>query len=339
MSDVLESIGFYELEKLSDCELSGLAHRISFADWVPDELPSRAVIVGRFYHDLMESDFKSQANNEDYEFVRFLISKYRVEISSNPRLKSLGDPGTWKEINEAAKAYLQSNSGKSGRNATDSEVKKLYSKSRLLVGKPDFLRIAENKAELREFKSSEIYSEGDLVEKHLRQIKYYAYLVFENFEVTLVSASIVGLAGHEVPFQITKEDALAFGEECENKVKEAWKKIRSSTNPQELAVIGSWCKHCSLKPACTTFQQNQMLNEDFNGHRTIRGILQRVTGSENSPKAHFEGFSVTFPTATGVRNSILSALIGKPIITTNCRGSNHTFEASIRSQVIEVLNA
>lgn len=331
-----QAIGFYDLEKLSDCELSGLASKIAFAQWLPDELPTRAVIVGRFYHDLMESETRSRANNEDYEFVRSLISKYRTEIITHSRLRGLGDPGTWKEINDAAKSYLLSNFDH--EQPTDSRrVKdKLYSKSGFFVGKPDLLFIAADNAELKEFKSSLIYSDGDLVQKHIRQLKFYAYLVFENFDVSSVTASLIGLAGHEAPIRISKDDAMQFGRESEAKVAGAWSRIRAAKHPGEVAMTGAWCKYCSLRPACNSFQNDQMSNAEFDGYRFLRGKLLEVSGANNAPIANFDGFTVTFPALTGVSSAALSALKGKRVLTTNCRGSSKTFEATIRSQVIEV---
>ncbi|MBK8204964.1 MAG: PD-(D/E)XK nuclease family protein [Bdellovibrionales bacterium] len=334
--------GFYDIEKLRACILSGASSLLSYGKWLPQELQTRPIIVGKFYHDLMDLTFGMESS-DPYEAMLAVLEKYRKIIMQDPNLKWMGDPCSWREINDAANSFLKGPlKVRLGQPETTKRIKnKLYSKSRLLIGSPDYLLVSDKKADLWEFKSSRIYTDGQLIQKHNRQVLYYAYLTYENFDVDIIHSRIIGLSGEESSLAITRELAKDFGAKCEELVKSALSLIDENRSKEAYANPGyPQCNECGVRAICYPFRSIQMNTAEFDGFRVIS---EKITKVENGIGGSFNielnnDVRVAFPKTLNRSAPQYESMVGKKVLITYCKGSKSPFEASVRSQVIEVSN-
>ncbi len=322
-------IGFYDLEKLRSCTLSGIARHLGFGVELEDEIPTRQVIIGRFYHDLMES------GTQDYNLCITTLEKYRKLINDTPNLRSLGDPAHWREINEAANVYLSRGPARVptvGKGTGN--LRKLTSKSGRFVGKPDMLAIDGNSARLSEFKSSRILEDGSPNPKHVRQLLFYSYLIYQNFEVTCVIAKLQGLNNEEIIREILPDEANAFGRECEEIFDIATRAVDKG-NTSEFSVAGSHCTECRLRPLCAKFKAIQFHEAQFDGFRCITGNVTQSNNSEGQRNTFSVGnHLLIFPLKLADLALSFSRLVGTTVTVSNCRGNSSPFEATYRSQFV-----
>lgn len=329
------TMGFYDVERAKRCPLSAFGIFLGIGVNLPRELPTRPILVGLFFHTLMEKDTSKFEGNQDYDFCEDQVRKLEKTVLENPRLKWMGSPSTWKEINTAANAFL-ANGFKSTGSVKSQRISKLSSKSGMLTGRPDFLRITGDSADLWEFKSANIYSEGNTVEKYLRQIFYYAYLIFQTFEVKRVNGRIVGLTGHESPKEILRKDAEQIGLEYENIIQSIVQKIDDASSLEDLAVPGlPQCLECSIRSECPSFLRVQYENEAFNSFRVIRGVLNTVSVNGTNIVLDISGRTIVILPILGINISEMEALLNQSTIVTHCRTSSEKVEATYRSQIIK----
>lgn len=328
--------GFYDLEKISHCVLSGTASKIGFGKWTPEDPPTKQVIIGRFYHDLMESEYKDSNSNEDYEYCIKLIEKYNALAANYPSLKILGKVSGWKEINAAARMYLEGNfrGRKRAVDVSPNMKGNLYSQSKLLIGKPDSLKIDGTKGFLTEFKSTSIYKDEVVQEKYVRQLKYYSYLVFSNFDVTVIECKLISLNGHEVLVPISKEEAMLYGKECEDLAVSTWEKLDQTSDLLSLSTPGNpQCKECRIKAACRTFLSTQDDQVELEGFRVAKGILKAIEDNENSFKLILSDCEIQIQNVSDTQKSDLKNLQGKEIVISNCKGNKGKFHSTLNSVI------
>lgn len=329
-------LGFYELEKAKKCALSAFQEYLGIGKHLPRELPTRPILVGLFFHTLMEKDTSQLDGNEDYDFCIDQVRNLETMVLDNPRLRWMGTPSTWKEINSAANAFLSQEGTYSDRQKSRRITNKLTSKSGVLVGRPDYLRISGNEADIREYKSAHIYAEGTTTEKHVRQILYYAYLIFQNFEVERVKGRIIGLAGHESPREILRQEANNVGSQYEEIVQSIASRVDATSALGELASPGSpQCIECSIRSECPAFLKIQFSDEAFNNFRVIRGNLDKVSLNGHNIVLGIDDAEVVIRPNIGISIAEMESLLNHPIIVTYCRTSTDQAEATHRSQIIK----
>lgn len=182
------------------------------------------------------------------------------EVDSFPHLK-LGSVSGWDEINQCAVSALQAFSKlkkHAGSSFLGSE-KKLVSKDEILVGKPDFFMIMDGTAYLKEYKTSSLFEvTGEIKAEYKEQVLFYAVLLYENFSINNVFATLISTRDGNYKIEISQENAFKFKADVYESIQKANEKISIVNTPQKLSRPNhEACRFCEKKIICRLFKKNQ----------------------------------------------------------------------------------
>jgi hypothetical protein len=137
--------------------------------------------------------------------------------------------------------------------------KELKSKDGRLVGRPDFFRISGAGATVREYKTGGIRNDkGGICADYLDQVTLYAALIFDNFDVQTVEASLESLDGDRHETTIDRKAARDFSERVGETLATANELARSARSLADLArPSANACSYCQSRTLCTSFKGRQ----------------------------------------------------------------------------------
>ena len=135
----LKHISFYQYISLKGCILKGMKSSISFDNPLPESQPTKQLIIGRFFHKVMEAVYNISTLSNFKEFIEDEIQASQSYVNNWPYFKKVGSVSGWIEINNAAIYVIKRFKNKSYNNVNierNIEVT-LYSIDMLLFGRPD----------------------------------------------------------------------------------------------------------------------------------------------------------------------------------------------------------
>jgi PD-(D/E)XK nuclease superfamily len=246
---------------LVQCTAKGWADMLILDGRLPESLPSRGTLVGRFHHRLMEiaatvsSATELEAQTEDE--IRLL----QHEVAKYPHLRRAGSVSGWREINISASLAMrmfETRDQISGEGVLRVE-RELKSRDGHLVGRPDLFRIHGVGASVREYKTGAIRDEeGGVRSDYLDQVTLYAALIFDNFNVQTVEASLESLDGDRHEATIDRAAARDFSEHVGDTLVTVNEQARSARSLADLArPSADACRYCSSRTLCTPFKGTQ----------------------------------------------------------------------------------
>lgn len=268
---------------LVQCMAKGWADVLVLDGRFPESLPSRGTLVGRFHHRLMEiaatlsSATELEAKTEDE--IRLL----QYEVAKYPHLRRAGSVSSWREINISASLamrMLETRDQMSEEGVLRVE-KELKSKDGHLIGRPDLFRIHGAGATVREYKSGTIRDDkGGVRADYLGQVTLYAALIFDNFNVQTVEASLESLEGDRHETTIGRMAARDFSERVGDTLVTANEQARLARSLADLArPSADACSYCSSRTLCTPFKGRQdglgLKGDQFLTEGTVESIAAR----------------------------------------------------------------
>jgi len=187
------------------------------------------------------------------------IERLQNIVSATPQLRRFGSVSGWDEINASVTTTIRtvrSSSLHAPPRLPYTEID-LYSTDRLLVGRPDYFAIHSDAAELKDYKTGYLRTpEGAPIQSNVDQLRFYSALLFDNFSISSVSGTVVGLNGDRFELLITPKDAALVATEAKQARAEAngllGRDIFSLASPSSTA-----CNHCRLQLVCSEYRSAQ----------------------------------------------------------------------------------
>lgn len=257
----LSELTFSRWNSLQQCTAKGLVHMLALDGQLPEPLPTRGTLVGRFHHQLMElaatvsSEAELDARTED------AIAVLQQEVARWPHLRKAGSVSGWKEVNASASLAMRAFAMRGARNGCGPNRVEhmLRSQDGLLLGRPDSFRIVAGSAILREYKSGSIRGKmGSIKETYLDQLTFYAVLIFDNYDVESVVGSLESLGGDRHDIEIRREQAQEFAQRVIGVVAAVNQRARSARSLADLANPSQdACSYCAVRSICVRFKSTQ----------------------------------------------------------------------------------
>jgi hypothetical protein len=210
----IDHVTYYQWVNLQGCPLKGAIPVFKLDGTLPEQVPTRAVLIGRFHHRAMELAVNASSVTELIHQIDSEIVQLQATVNEWTHLKKSGSVSGWDEVNRSASLARRIASNRGGRNSARVQhvERELKSRDGRLIGRPDFFSIGASDAVLREYKSGPIREPGgQLVPTYVDQLLFYSYLIFENFDVDRVVCHLAALAGdtHEVTIERQQADDFA----------------------------------------------------------------------------------------------------------------------------------
>lgn len=239
------------------------------------------MLVGRFHHRMMELAERVTSIEEVDTHTDFEIGKLQNIVSATPSLRRLGSVSGWDEINVSVKAAIRivrSTSVHTPPKVTHTETD-LHSSDRRLVGRPDYFAIHSDVAELKDYKTGTLRTpEGTLIQRNVDQLRFYSALLFDNFSISSVAGTIIGLNGDRCDLPITSEDASLVGKLARHALADANRML--DRDIFTLAAPSSTaCNHCRLQLVCPAFRSAQTDLTFDDSQMLVHGAVVRKRSS------------------------------------------------------------
>jgi hypothetical protein len=282
-AEPFERMNFYSWLGSRYCVFKGLSSNLKLSAPMPAPPPTRAVLIGRFFHKVMEKAEEAKSLESLEDEIEVLIRELQMIVSTEPVFKKSGAVSGWTEINSAAtRAIEHFQRPFVGNRATWLETT-LVSKNGKFSGQPDKFCVKEREAVVFELKSGKIRDEaGVLLKEYLEQVHFYSYLISEQFEIENSHCEILSLSGDKSTLDLKRDQIREHGERFNKDLENTNIAITSATdvevlqNPSEEA-----CLHCNKKVICRAFAKTQ---KQFvpSGNFVIRGSVKTVSSPASS---------------------------------------------------------
>ena len=282
----LESITPSRWTSLAQCTAKGLTDVLDLEGQLPRSPPSRGTLVGRFHHRLMELAACASSAVELDGKIEAEIRLLQQEVSKHAHMRQAGSVSGWRDVNISASLAMRMFEMREQRGADGQTVHvetELKGRGGLLIGRPDVFRIHGGGALLREYKTGAIRDETGVVRRdYLDQITLYAALIFDNYGVKTVEASIESLAGDRHESTIDREQARLLSERVTDTLATANELVRSGRSLTDLArPSADACSYCPLRSVCISFKASQddlaLRGDQLLAEGTVESIQVGVT--------------------------------------------------------------
>lgn len=325
----LGTLGFYEFLRAKNCPLSGLAeHKALEEGAIPDSSPSKQQIIGEFFHKIMENIGEFNDRTEFKAFSTQIISELNLKYKRYIEFYKWGGLEAWADITAVLKNAIPL-IGKKGKFKINKETL-IISQNNYFAGRPDFYYFDGTTAYLGDYKSNEIYQNGNIKENYYEQLKFYTMLILETRpDVALVNAKIIPLNGNIFECSFSPGEIAKFScgykEDYVSIVHQL--QIGNLTKPSK-----DGCLFCRYKVCCPAFKNFQNQFDQTQSIFCISGVFVEKTVHndfiEIKVDNHLVNARVTdFPSDKLDKN--------KTYTITNLRRINSGFAWSIDSRVYE----
>lgn len=276
-----KQVGFYAFRSLKQCVLKAMSSNLILSSSLPEELPTRSLLIGRFHHRLMHLASQCSSSAQLGKAIEDEIAELQRRVDDEIHARRYGSVSGWPEVNRAARAALKwfASGGASRANGAPTSESMLHSKSTLIVGTPDYYAISSDSSELFEFKSSSLFDEtGRVKAEYAEQLIFYAALLYENFTTSRIVAKLQSLAGELVETSITSDEAFRYLRETDEFISRMNESIEAAKKPADLAFSSSdACLYCQKKVICDVYQANQHVLRLEGARYVVRGQLESIS--------------------------------------------------------------
>ena len=265
--EIFNEVGFYDYLYIKECILKGMRNNISYNETFPLDPLTKPVLIGRFYHNSMENIYKQNSVADLQIAIEEEIKQIQAAVSESNNLKKYGSVSGWNEINKIATFALKEfkkRRSQSGDSFPKIETK-LFSKDKILIGKPDMFFVDDSKIILKEFKSSSIRMDNDEINSsYEEQLLFYSILLFDNYDSEKVVGTLETLSGDSFERTILRPEAEEMRFKVLNIINEANNRISTVRKVTELASphLNS-CIRCNKRIICERFKENQLILGDM----------------------------------------------------------------------------
>jgi PD-(D/E)XK nuclease superfamily len=261
LARTITRVTFYQWLALERCTFKGLLGFLELDGSLPDPIPTRASLVGTFYHRAMEVALTAKTAAEVEQILEAEINKLQSTVSRWPHLRRAGSVSGWDEINNSFTLATQMASNSHAVGSVDSVLveKELCSANGLLIGRPDYFSVARDRAKLLEYKSSKIRdAHGDPSEDHMNQLRFYSALIVDRHDVVQIDARIESLSGDSYETVITRKEAKEFAARVAATIGVVNKRAAEDRDFKHLAKPSNEnCAFCESRILCVPFKREQ----------------------------------------------------------------------------------
>ena len=319
----LGCLGFYEMQRVKKCYFGGLANKkvISSGEFLENRV-TKNLIVGNFYHDVMEKALTVKEKSELIKYGKSLINKIEKEQEFFIKERKLGSVSSWGDITNALRASILLFNSKVVGKDYKVKPKKLVSKDGLFKGVPDFYSIDNEKGTLIEYKSANLIDKSKTKQDYLEQIEFYSVLLFENFlDLQVLDASIISLGGQKTTKVFTREEVVKIGD----RLRKEYVAIKKNSSLFSYEIEN--CCYCSKKELCETYKQEITSVKTDRDIYVVEGKFLRSEKTENGRVLFFDKFKVK------LRNFVLELEVGNSYLLSNIFKVNDYFVIGVNSHV------
>lgn len=266
---------------LKECSLKGLLPFASLEVPLPDTLPTRAALVGRFHHRMMELAATTADNTSLEVEIEEEIFSLQQEVSAFRHLLVRGSVSGWDEVNVSASHAMRIVKERpwAQRVALRRVEKTLWSADGLLVGRPDNFGIDGTSAYLVEYKSVGLRNGiGNVDPRYVDQILFYGALIFDNYAVDRVVARVESLGGEQFEKVVVMSETRDFQDSVRAEIDRVNVRVRAEETSSSLAgPSADACATCRGRVLCERFKSEQG-QLDLEGERlVIEGLLSSMS--------------------------------------------------------------
>jgi hypothetical protein len=286
----LRKVSFYQLKDLHECRLKGVRPNLHLTVSLPDAIPTKALMVGRFHHKAIELARTCLTIGELREALESEIGRLEESAAGYRTVLPRGRVSGWNEINDsfvrAVEVFRRRTSSDLKGKAVSVE-KSLSSADGLFVGKPDLYVTEGDGATVIEYKTPALRAEaGDIRAEYYDQLKFYAALLYESYDLEAVVGRLESPIDTPWQVDISKAEALGYLAEARECVASVNSAIRSMTNVFALAspAVES-CAVCDLRPVCGPFLNTQRKLEPSSPETYVDGVLMELDIEANGRAA------------------------------------------------------
>jgi len=258
----LQKVSFYQLLSLQECVLKGVRSNLRLTACLPEVIPTKALIVGRFHHKAMELARTCLTLSELREALETEIVTLEKNVAQHQSVLARGRVSGWNEINDSFVVALEVFRRRGGGNLTGKAVaveKSLSSTDGLFSGKPDLYVTEGDRATIIEYKTPRLRNESGVIRaEYVDQLKFYAALLYENYDLTTVRGCLESPIDAAWQVEISIAEARSYLDAARQLVASVNRSISSIANIFALASPSvDSCATCDLRPVCNPFLNMQ----------------------------------------------------------------------------------
>ena len=273
----LDTVGFYEFKRMLICPFGGISElKIIDKGELPKDAPSKQLIIGKVYHELMHNASLVQNKSMLIELAETTLKKFQEEFHDYLVREKLGHIRAWPQIGKAFDRALEEFKKCSRDNFNKKKPEILFSQDDRFKGVPDKYSVGSTTAYLTEYKSSSIFDDGNVKIEYIDQIRFYAFLLQENFkDIKTVKACLKSLNGELYEETLSSEEIAQYGAQ----LRLAYEGLEGREQEQVFELEN--CLYCSRKVLCHEFsKQSDQFVTDKQVY-IVRGKLRSVKIEQN----------------------------------------------------------
>jgi hypothetical protein len=284
------SIGFYEFQKMKRCYWGGIAiGKILSEGKLHAQRGTKSLIVGNFYHNVLEKAHRVSTKDELMTYANDLIRDIETKNSDLIIENKLGRVQAWSEITNTIRSALdiirKRDPQTSDCESSNKLPKMLTSRNGYFKGIPDFYRVIDENAILVEYKSAEVFREDGAKKEYVEQLHFYSVLIYETFpKVKKINAQLVSLSGANYSLELEESAILKFMEKFNYEYEHL------GARKEILNYSDEYCVNCEKRFFCKVFLENISNRESKNDIFTIVG---EFTGKKVINNSEYEYYFST----------------------------------------------
>jgi len=262
--DPLKSISYSTYLKTNSCILNSIPNQnvlIHGSLTLNKRIPNKQVIIGNYFHNLLEETAHIKTINVKELYRRFneICDKQLLNITKKIKVMDKEFSSSiiyWSEIGDIQVTVWKILQDRLETNGKYYPEKKLFSKNGKVFGIIDELQTNNSLLTLTEYKS--VYkTTPETISKYLDQVYLYAYLIYENYEHYPDHIYLKGLLDNFVQLNVDKKRSFDIYNKLLNHLSWVNSKIIESANIQELCSINpNICFNCRYRVICPSLKFN-----------------------------------------------------------------------------------
>jgi len=296
------ALGFYEYYSCLKCPIGGISYsKIVSPSEPPEERVTRRLIVGRLYHDVMDLVRHIADRQAFVQSAKDLVVECDEKYFGFLRTQKVRSIGEWPEVTKAIRSGLSALEHRDVASRSDASLLTgiLRSRDDRFHGVPDSLRVSSTEAFLEEYKSTQIYDNGKVNSQYLEQLKFYSFLVSENYStIDSFRCRLISLHGESYDISFTRDDVENYGETLNSNYLRIQDEVRSGTKCFDM----SNCILCGKHGFCEEYAENNTTRSSQEMVFVVRGRVQRSNDSSVIVLSNGRHEEIAFTSAFNTEN-------------------------------------
>jgi len=285
------TLGYYEYRSCLICVFGGLSNnKVLMSGEFPESIPSKQLIIGNIFHNLMDFARKCSEKSELIFYANQLFVQTEREYFDFIKNNKLGSIKSWSEVGNSLRAAI--NSVSKAQSLFENNSSLLVSKNNRFRGVPDLYVINGDEVFIREYKSSSLFIDGEIKEEYIDQVKYYAYLIYDNcLELKSFKCEIKSLKGEFFEVFFSQSDLSDYG----SQINTSYISIQNALSRSNNFEFDN-CIRCSKKVVCDEYISKTKA-EDIRHSQPVfvlKGVVSSVLSKDSSNLLIIDAHEIIF---------------------------------------------